>query len=168
MLAGEAGPVHRAHRDYVRAVAEQIGPWVPGGLFALGTDGFGRSEIATQLAAALRGRRRERSPWPPCISFRKQGQVERQVRGRGDQELGHRSGKDRSDSSLSSQRCVIVARGATSAWQTRLRRLQHDIHGVLQSMAIDFKVPDLGENVESGDIVSVLVKEGDEIQADRA
>ncbi len=34
-------------------------------------------------------------------------------------------------------------------------------------MAIDFKVPDLGENVESGDIVSVLVKEGDEIQADQ-
>ncbi|MBI3839123.1 MAG: E3 binding domain-containing protein, partial [Planctomycetia bacterium] len=35
-------------------------------------------------------------------------------------------------------------------------------------MAIDFKVPDLGENVESGDIVSVLVKEGDEIQADQS
>ena len=35
-------------------------------------------------------------------------------------------------------------------------------------MAIDFKVPDLGENVESGDIVNVLVKEGDEIQAEQA
>src|SRR5258708_16969713 len=34
-------------------------------------------------------------------------------------------------------------------------------------MAIDFKVPDLGENVESGDIVKLLVKEGDEIQADQ-
>jgi pyruvate dehydrogenase E2 component (dihydrolipoamide acetyltransferase) len=34
-------------------------------------------------------------------------------------------------------------------------------------MAIDFKVPDLGENVESGDIVNVMVKEGDEIQADQ-
>ena len=32
-------------------------------------------------------------------------------------------------------------------------------------MAIDFKVPDLGENVDSGDIVNVMVKEGDEIQA---
>ena len=35
-------------------------------------------------------------------------------------------------------------------------------------MAIDFKLPDLGENVESGDIVNVLVNEGDEIQADQS
>ncbi|MGD9720916.1 MAG: 2-oxo acid dehydrogenase subunit E2 [Pirellulales bacterium] len=34
-------------------------------------------------------------------------------------------------------------------------------------MATDFKVPDLGENVDEGDIVNVLVKEGDEIQADQ-
>ena len=34
-------------------------------------------------------------------------------------------------------------------------------------MGIDFKVPDLGENVQSGDIVNVLVKEGDEISADQ-
>ncbi|HEX3727423.1 MAG TPA: 2-oxo acid dehydrogenase subunit E2, partial [Pirellulales bacterium] len=34
-------------------------------------------------------------------------------------------------------------------------------------MPTDFKVPDLGENVESGDIVNVLVHEGDEIQADQ-
>ena len=35
-------------------------------------------------------------------------------------------------------------------------------------MATDFKVPDLGENVESGDIVSVLVNEGDEIKPDQS
>ncbi len=34
-------------------------------------------------------------------------------------------------------------------------------------MANEFKLPELGENVESGDIVNVLVKEGDEIQADQ-
>ena len=34
-------------------------------------------------------------------------------------------------------------------------------------MAIDFKLPDLGENVDSGDIVSVLVNEGDTIQAEQ-
>ena len=34
-------------------------------------------------------------------------------------------------------------------------------------MAIDFKLPDLGENVESGDIVNVLVHEGDEVQSDQ-
>lgn len=34
-------------------------------------------------------------------------------------------------------------------------------------MAIEFKLPDLGENIESGDIVSVLVKEGDIIKAEQ-
>ena len=35
-------------------------------------------------------------------------------------------------------------------------------------MPTDFKVPDLGENVESGDIVNVLVNEGDEIKPDQS
>lgn len=34
-------------------------------------------------------------------------------------------------------------------------------------MPTDFRVPDLGENVDSGDIVNVMVKEGEEIQADQ-
>jgi len=34
-------------------------------------------------------------------------------------------------------------------------------------MAIEFKLPDLGENVESGDVLSVLVHEGDTIQANQ-
>ncbi len=42
-LEGQEGPFIAAS-DYVRLVAEQIAPWVPDGLFALGTDGFGRSE----------------------------------------------------------------------------------------------------------------------------
>jgi len=35
--------------DYVRLVTQQISPWVPGGLLALGTDGFGRSDTRTAL-----------------------------------------------------------------------------------------------------------------------
>jgi pyruvate dehydrogenase E2 component (dihydrolipoamide acetyltransferase) len=35
-------------------------------------------------------------------------------------------------------------------------------------MAVDFKLPNLGENIESGDIVNVLVQEGDEIKANQA
>src|SRR5262245_38137878 len=35
-------------------------------------------------------------------------------------------------------------------------------------MAIDFKLPDLGENVDSGDVVNVLVKEGDQIKAEQS
>lgn len=34
-------------------------------------------------------------------------------------------------------------------------------------MATDFKLPDLGENIDSGDVISVLVNEGDEIQANQ-
>jgi pyruvate dehydrogenase E1 component len=35
--------------DYVRLVPQQIAPWIPGGLFALGTDGFGRSDTRKAL-----------------------------------------------------------------------------------------------------------------------
>ena len=36
-------------RDYVRALPEQIARWVPGELYALGTDGMGRSETREAL-----------------------------------------------------------------------------------------------------------------------
>jgi pyruvate dehydrogenase E1 component len=48
ILAGESGPFIAA-TDYVQAVAEQIHPWTPGGLFALGTDGMGRSDTREAL-----------------------------------------------------------------------------------------------------------------------
>ncbi len=35
--------------DYMKIVPEQIAPWVPGGLLALGTDGFGRSDTRKNL-----------------------------------------------------------------------------------------------------------------------
>jgi pyruvate dehydrogenase E1 component len=35
--------------DYVRMVPQQIAPWIPGGLFVLGTDGFGRSDTRKTL-----------------------------------------------------------------------------------------------------------------------
>jgi len=38
-----------AASDHVRAVPEQLDPWIPGGLFVLGTDGFGRSETRAPL-----------------------------------------------------------------------------------------------------------------------
>jgi pyruvate dehydrogenase E1 component len=43
LLADEPG-VYVAATDYLRLVPEMIDRWVPGGLFPLGTDGFGRSE----------------------------------------------------------------------------------------------------------------------------
>jgi len=35
--------------DYVKMVAEQISPYVPGDYYALGTDGFGRSDTRENL-----------------------------------------------------------------------------------------------------------------------
>ncbi len=48
LLADEQG-VFVAASDHVRAVPEQLDPWIPGGLFVLGTDGFGRSELRPKL-----------------------------------------------------------------------------------------------------------------------
>jgi pyruvate dehydrogenase E1 component len=47
-LEGIEGPSIAAS-DYMQALAEQISPWVPGGLYALGTDGMGRSESREAL-----------------------------------------------------------------------------------------------------------------------
>jgi pyruvate dehydrogenase E1 component len=48
VMEGVDGPFIAAS-DYVRAVAEQLSPWIPGGLFALGTDGLGRSDTRETL-----------------------------------------------------------------------------------------------------------------------
>jgi pyruvate dehydrogenase E1 component len=48
VLAAEPG-VYVAASDFVRQVPEMIGRWVPGGLFTLGTDGFGRSDTRAAL-----------------------------------------------------------------------------------------------------------------------
>jgi pyruvate dehydrogenase E1 component len=49
VLAPEEGGVFLAASDYMRSVPEMISRWVPGGLFALGTDGFGRSDTRAAL-----------------------------------------------------------------------------------------------------------------------
>jgi len=48
VLKAEQGPVI-AVSDMVKLVADQIAPWVPGGLTTLGTDGFGRSDTRANL-----------------------------------------------------------------------------------------------------------------------
>jgi pyruvate dehydrogenase E1 component len=48
LLAKEQG-AFVAVSDNIRTVPDQIAPWIPGGLFTLGTDGFGRSDTRTRL-----------------------------------------------------------------------------------------------------------------------
>jgi len=48
ILAREEG-VFVAASDFMRIVPDQIASWVPGGLFTLGTDGFGRSDTRESL-----------------------------------------------------------------------------------------------------------------------
>ena len=48
VLDGSEGPIIAA-TDYMKVVADQISPWLPGRLVALGTDGFGRSENREHL-----------------------------------------------------------------------------------------------------------------------
>jgi pyruvate dehydrogenase E1 component len=47
-LKGAEGPII-ASTDFMKVVADQIAPWLPGRLTALGTDGFGRSENREHL-----------------------------------------------------------------------------------------------------------------------
>ena len=57
LLAKEQG-AFVAVSDNIRTVPDQIAPWVPGGLFTLGTDGFGRSDTRARLRRFFeRGRR---------------------------------------------------------------------------------------------------------------
>ena len=48
LLAKEPG-AFVAVSDNIRTVPDQIASWVPGGLFTLGTDGFGRSDTRARL-----------------------------------------------------------------------------------------------------------------------
>jgi pyruvate dehydrogenase E1 component len=47
-IGGAEGPFIAAS-DYVRAVPEQLDPWIPGGMYVLGTDGMGRSDTRENL-----------------------------------------------------------------------------------------------------------------------
>jgi len=47
-LDGAEGPII-ASSDYMKAVADQVAPWLPDRMVTLGTDGFGRSENREQL-----------------------------------------------------------------------------------------------------------------------
>ncbi len=86
VFAGVEGPFIAAS-DYVRAVPKQISQWLPGGLYALGTDGFGRSDLRENL-------RRHFEVDAECITIAalyrlmKTGKCEQDVLARAVRELG--------------------------------------------------------------------------------
>ncbi len=51
-LEGVEGPFIAAS-DFVRALGEQLTPWIPGDYYVLGTDGMGRSETREVPSSAL-------------------------------------------------------------------------------------------------------------------
>ena len=48
ILDDEEGPVIAA-TDYVKSLPNQLGPWIKNGITALGTDGWGRSDMRDKL-----------------------------------------------------------------------------------------------------------------------
>ncbi len=93
-IAGLEGPFIAAS-DNVRGVPQLIDPWIPGGLYILGTDGYGRSEDRAPAAAVLRGRcrkHRDRDPLSPGPTW----PVRPRRRCQGDRGIGRRSGKAQS------------------------------------------------------------------------
>jgi pyruvate dehydrogenase E1 component len=77
LLAKEQG-AFVAVSDNVRTVPDQIAPWVPGGLFTLGTDGFGRSDTRTRLRRFFEIDT-ESTIIGTLYALAEKGQVERQI-----------------------------------------------------------------------------------------
>ncbi|MCG3148972.1 MAG: Pyruvate dehydrogenase E1 component [Verrucomicrobiae bacterium] len=76
-VAGETGPFV-AVSDNMKIVADQIAPWIPGGLTTLGTDGFGRSDTRKTLRRFFEVDA-ECTVIATLYSLAQRGQIDRQV-----------------------------------------------------------------------------------------
>jgi pyruvate dehydrogenase E1 component len=92
LLAKEQGPFV-AVSDNIRTVPDQIAPWVPGGLFTLGTDGFGRSDTRARLRRFF-GVDAESTVIGTLYALAEKGQVENQIVARAIKDLGVDPEKD--------------------------------------------------------------------------
>jgi pyruvate dehydrogenase E1 component len=86
LLAKEQG-TFIAVSDNVRTVPDQIAPWVPRGLFTLGTDGFGRSDTRARLRRFFEIDA-ESTVIGTLYALAEQGQIERQTVEKAIQDLG--------------------------------------------------------------------------------
>ncbi|HUA39495.1 MAG TPA: pyruvate dehydrogenase (acetyl-transferring), homodimeric type [Candidatus Sulfopaludibacter sp.] len=86
LLAKEPGSFV-AVSDNIRTVPDQIAPWVPGGLFTLGTDGFGRSDTRARLRRFFEIDA-ESTVVGTLYALAEKGKVEKQVVARAIKDLG--------------------------------------------------------------------------------
>ena len=86
VLGAEKG-VFVAVSDNMKLVADQVAPWVPGGLTTLGTDGFGRSDTRERLRRFFEVDA-ESTVIATLYALAEKGQVERTLVARAIKELG--------------------------------------------------------------------------------
>jgi hypothetical protein len=73
--------------DNIRTVPDQIAPWVPGGLFTLGTDGFGRSDTRARLRRFFQVDA-ESTVIGTLYALAQRGEIEREVVAKAIKDLG--------------------------------------------------------------------------------
>jgi len=86
LLAKEKG-AFVAVSDNIRSVPDQIAPWVPGGLFTLGTDGFGRSDTRARLRRFF-GVDAESTVIATLYALAQRGEIEQEVVAKAISDLG--------------------------------------------------------------------------------
>ncbi|HVT59468.1 MAG TPA: pyruvate dehydrogenase (acetyl-transferring), homodimeric type [Thermoanaerobaculia bacterium] len=86
LFAGDDAPVI-AVSDYMKAVPDQIARWLPGRLFSLGTDGFGRSDTREALRRFFEVDA-ESIAVAALYNLAQRGRVERQLVGKAIRDLG--------------------------------------------------------------------------------
>ena len=86
LLAKEKG-AFVAVSDNIRTVPDQIAPWVTGGLFTLGTDGFGRSDTRTRLRRFFQVDA-ESTVIATLYALAQRGEIAREVAARAIKDLG--------------------------------------------------------------------------------
>ena len=87
LLAGEQG-TFVAVSDNIRTVPDQIAPWVPGGLFTLGTDGFGPQRYPRALAPVASRSMPKAPSSARSTPWHKKNLIPREVVGQAIKELG--------------------------------------------------------------------------------
>ena len=135
--------------DYVRAVPEQLTPWIPGDYLVLGTDGMGRSDERAEL-------RRHFEVDGEFMVLAALYQLHRQGKLPAEQRFRRPSASSAS----------TPQKPTRSGHELQQRVAPYEFRKRF-TMATEIKLPVLGDGIDSGDILEVLVREGDQIQKEQ-